>query len=78
VDRWGYRNVMIWDTVVLFFVCLLYGFAKDWFPSRVAVAVVCVNYVLFATAAFMALANSAFARTVPKPVRTVEETVAKG
>ena len=30
VDRWGYRNVMIWDTVVLFFVCLLYGFAKDW------------------------------------------------
>jgi hypothetical protein len=21
---------MIWDTVVLFFVCLLYGFAKDW------------------------------------------------
>jgi len=137
VDRWGYRNVMIWDTVVLFFVCLLYGFAKDWFPSRVAVAVVCVNYVLdavlsnasmatnlyartlsdsqeeltatlssgisvnhvvtvfyallggwiwdrfgpgvlFATAAFMALANSAFALTVPKPVRTVEETVAKG
>ena len=145
VDRWGYRNVMIWDTVVLFFVCLLYGFAKDWFPSRVAVAVVCVNFakdwfpsrvavavvcvnyvldavlsnasmatnlyartlsdsqeeltatlssgisvnhvvtvfyallggwiwdrfgpgVLFATAAFMALANSAFALTVPKPV----------
>ena len=131
VDRWGYRNVMIWDTVVLFFVCLLYGFAKDWFPYRVAVAVVCVNYVLdavlsnasmatnlyartlsdsqeeltatlssgisvnhvvtvfyalaggwiwdrfgpgvlFATAAFMALANSAFALTVPKPVRDAE------
>jgi predicted MFS family arabinose efflux permease len=64
VDRWGYRNVMIWDTVVLFFVCLLYGFAKDWFPLRVAVAVVCVNYVLDAVLSNASMATNLYARTL--------------
>ena len=39
-DRIGYRNVMIYDTVILFFVCLLYGYAGDLFPRSIAVWVV--------------------------------------
>jgi len=46
VDRLGYRTVMIWDTVILAFVCLLYGFAFHLFSFEVAFWVVCVNYVL--------------------------------
>ena len=103
VDRWGYRNVMIWDTVVLVnyvldavlsnasmatnlyartlsdsqeeltatlssgisvnhVVTVFYALAGGWIWDRFGPG------VLFATAAFMALANSAFALTVPKPV----------
>jgi len=46
VDRLGYRTVMIWDTVLLTAVCLLYGFAYHLFSPAVAIWVVCVNYVL--------------------------------
>ena len=48
--------------VVTVFYALLGGWIWDRFGPG----------VLFATAAFMALANSAFALTVPKPVRDTE------
>ena len=78
VDRWGYRNVMIWDTVVLFFVCLLYGFAKDWFPSRVAVAVVCVNYVLDAVLSNASMATNLYARTLSDSQEELTATLSSG
>ena len=41
----SYRNIMIWDTIILCFVCLLYGFAGDIFPRNIAYWVVYVNYI---------------------------------
>ena len=46
IDRLGYRTVMIWDTILLFFVCLLYGYARDLFPFAIAYWVVCANFIL--------------------------------
>ena len=78
VDRWGYRNVMIWDTVVLFFVCLLYGFAKDLFPPRTAVAVVCVNYVLDAVLSNASMATNLYARTLSDSQEELTATLSSG
>ena len=78
VDRWGYRNVMIWDTVVLFFVCLLYGFAKDWFPLPVATAVVCVNYVLDAVLSNASMATNLYARTLSDSQEELTATLTSG
>jgi len=78
VDRWGYRNVMVWDTVVLFFVCLLYGFAKDWFPPRVAVSVVCVNYVLDAVLSNASMATNLYARTLSDSQEELTATLSSG
>ncbi|MBR5078845.1 MAG: MFS transporter [Victivallales bacterium] len=36
-DKLGYRNIMIWDTIILCFVCLLYGFAGDIFPRNMPI-----------------------------------------
>ena len=77
-DRWGYRNVMIWDTVVLFFVCLLYGFAKDWFPPRVALFVVCVNYVLDAVISNASIATNLYARTLSDSQEELTATLSSG
>ncbi|MDA3955346.1 MFS transporter [Oceanispirochaeta sp.] len=46
IDRLGYRTIMIGDTVILFFVCLLYGFAHRIFPREVAIWVVSINFVI--------------------------------
>ena len=78
VDRWGYRNVMIWDTVVLFFVCLLYGFAKDWFPLPVATAVVCANYVLDAVLSNASMATNLYARTLSDSQEELTATLTSG
>ena len=78
VDRWGYRNVMVWDTVVLFFVCLLYGFAKDLFPPCVAVAVVCVNYILDAVLSNASMATNLYARTLSDSQEELTATLSSG
>lgn len=77
-DRWGYRNVMIWDTVVLFFVCLLYGFAKDIFPTKIAIAVVCVNYVLDAIISNASIATNLYARTLSSSQEELTATLSTG
>ena len=78
VDRWGYRNVMIWDTVVLAGVCLLYGFAKDVFPGPVALGVVCVNYILDAILSNCSIATNLYARTLSDSQEELSATLSSG
>ena len=77
-DRWGYRNVMIWDTVILFFVCLMYGFAKDIFPAKVALGVVCVNYILDAILSNASIATNLYARTLSDSQAELTATLSSG
>ena len=77
-DKWGYRNVMIWDTVVLFFVCLLYGFAGDLFPAGVALAVVCVNFLFDAVISTTAMATSIYVRDLSKNPDEITATLSTG
>ena len=78
VDRGGYRNVMIWDTVVLAGVCLLYGFAKDVFPTRIALAIVCVNYILDAILSNCSIATNLYARTLSDSQEELSATLSSG
>ena len=78
VDRWGYRNVMIWDTVVLFFVCLLYGFANDWFAPRAALVVVCANYVLDSVLSNASMATNLYARSLSESQEELTATLSSG
>lgn len=77
-DRWGYRNVMIWDTVVLAVVCLLYGFAGDIFPLKIAVAVLCVNFLLDAVLSTTALATNIYVRELSKSKDEMTSTMSTG
>ena len=77
-DRWGYRNVMIWDTVVLSVVCVLYGFAKDIFPPKVAVAVACVNYIVDAILSNASIATNLYARTLSDSQEELTATLSSG
>ena len=77
-DRIGYRTVMIYDTVILFFVCLLYGYAGDWFPRPVAFWVVRVNFLLDALISTTALATSLYVRDVAADRDEITSTLSTG
>jgi len=77
-DKWGYRNVMIWDTVVLFFVCLLYGFAGKLFAPAAALAVVCLNFLLDAIISTTSMATSIYVRDLSKNADEITATLSTG
>ena len=77
-DRIGYRNVMIYDTVVLFFVCLLYGYAGSWFPKHVAVWVVGVNFMLDAVLSTTSLATNLYVKDISDNRDELTSTLSTG
>lgn len=77
-DKVGYRNVMIWDTVILCFVCLMYGFAGNIFPASVALVVVCLNFLLDAIISTTALATNIYIRELASNQDELASTMSTG
>lgn len=77
-DKVGYRNVMIWDTVILCGVCILYGFAKDIFPAEIALVVVCVNFLFDAIISTTALATNIYIRGIADDQDELASTMSTG
>ena len=77
-DRFGYRNIMIWDTVILCFVCLLYGFSGTLFPPGIALAVVCVNFLLDAIISTTSLATNIYVREIASNQDELTSTLSTG
>lgn len=73
MDRIGYKSIIFYNTVVLFFVCILYGYADSLFTRNIAYYAVCVNYLLDAVISTTAMANNVYAREISD---TREETTA--
>ncbi len=78
IDKVGYRNVMIYDTVVLFFVCLIYGFADRLFPPGVAVWAVMITYVFDAIISTASMASSIYVREISDSTEEVTATLTTG
>lgn len=78
IDLVGYRNVMIYDTVVLFFVCLVYGFADKLFPPGVAAWAVMATYVLDAIISTASMASSIYVREISGTADEVTATLTTG
>ena len=77
-DRLGYRNIMIWDTVILFFVCLLYGFVGDIFPARIAIAVLCINFLLDAVISTTSMATNIYVKKLSDSQDELTSTLSTG
>jgi predicted MFS family arabinose efflux permease len=78
IDRWGYRAVMIGDTVILFFVCLLYGFAHRLFPEGTALIVVSVVFVLDWMISNASMASSVYVNHISDGREEVASTLSTG
>jgi MFS family permease len=78
IDRLGYRTVMVWDTVILFFVCLTYGFAHHLFAFGTAYAVVCVTYVLDLMISNASIASSVYVSRISENKEEMTATLSTG
>ena len=77
-DKWGYRNTMIWDTVILCWVCLLYGFAGKLFTAEIAFCVVCLNFILDAVISTTSLATNIYVRELADSQDELTSTLSTG
>lgn len=77
-DHFGYRLVMIWDTVILFWVALAYGFSGNIFPFSAAVWVVCINYLLDGLISTASLATNVYAKEIATDTDELMSTISTG
>ena len=77
-DKIGYKNVMIYDTVVLFFVCLIYGYADSLFVKNIAYIVFCLNFLLDAVISTTSMATNVYVRELSDSKEEVTATLSTG
>ncbi|MBO4887129.1 MAG: MFS transporter [Firmicutes bacterium] len=78
IDRFGYKIVMIMDTLILVIVCFFYGFAHHIFPMNVAFIVCCVNYILDSIISLASLASNVYVQDLADSGDEVRATISTG
>ncbi len=78
IDRFGYRIVMITDTLILVIVCFFYGFAHHIFPMQTAFVICCVNYVLDSVISLASMASNVYVQDLSENDDEVRATISTG
>jgi predicted MFS family arabinose efflux permease len=78
IDRFGYKLVMIMDTLILVIVCFFYGFAHHIFPMRVAFLVCCLNYILDSVISLASMASNVYVQDLSDGPDEVRATISTG
>ncbi len=78
IDRFGYKIVMISDTLILVIVCFFYGFAHHIFPMHIAFIICCVNYVLDAMISLASMASNVYVQDLADNADEVRATISTG
>lgn len=78
IDRFGYKIVMVMDTLILVIVCFFYGFAHHIFPMNVAFIVCCVNYILDSVISLASMASNVYVQDLAESKEEVRATISTG
>ncbi len=78
IDRFGYRIVMISDTLILVIVCFFYGFAHHLFSMKVAFVVCCVNYILDSVISLASMASNVYVQDLSDSPEEMKATISTG
>ena len=78
IDRFGYKIVMITDTLILVIVCFFYGFSHHIFPENIAFAVCCVNYVLDSVISLASIASNVYVQDLSDNPDEMRATISTG
>ena len=78
IDRFGYKIVMISDTLILVIVCFFYGFAHHIFPMHIAFIICCANYVLDSIISLASMASNVYVQDLADNADEVRATISTG
>ena len=78
IDRFGYKIVMIMDTLILVIVCFFYGFAHHIFPMKTAFLVCCLNYILDSVISLASMASNVYVQDLSESADEVRATISTG
>lgn len=78
IDKLGYKVVMVSDTIILVFVCLMYGFAHHIFPEKIAFIVCCVNYIFDSIISMASMASNVYVQDLSDSPEEVKATISTG
>ena len=78
IDRFGYKLIMVTDTLLLMVVCFFYGFSHRLFPMHIAFIVVCVNFVLDSVISMGSMAASVYVQDLAENQHEVAATLTTG
>ena len=78
IYRFGYKIVMVSDTLILVIVCFFYGFAHHIFPRNVAFVVCCVNYILDSVISLASMASNVYVQDISDSPEEVRATISTG
>ena len=78
IDRYGYKIVMVMDTLILVIVCFFYGFAHHIFPKNIAFIVCCVNYILDAVISLASMASNVYVQDLSDTPEELKAIIATG
>ncbi len=78
IDRFGYKKIMVTDTLILVVVCFFYGFAHHLFPMNIAFFVCCINYILDAVISLASMASNLYVQDLSDTEDEVKATISTG
>jgi MFS family permease len=78
IDIFGYKIVMVVDTLILIVVCFLYGFAHRLFSFNVAYIVVCCNFVLDQIISIASMASNVYVKRIASSQAEITATLSTG
>ena len=78
IDRFGYKIVMVMDTLILVIVCFFYGFAHHMFSMQTAFIVCCVNYILDSVISLASMASNVYVQDLSESPEEMKATISTG
>ncbi len=78
IDRFGYKIVMISDTLILVIVCFFYGFSHHLFPENIAFIICCLNYVLDSIISLASMASNVYVQDLSDNPDEMRATISTG
>jgi len=78
IDKLGYKVVMVADTLLLIVVCLLYGYAHQWFPYNIARIIVYANFILDSIISMGSMANNVYVQRISANQEEITATLSTG
>jgi predicted MFS family arabinose efflux permease len=78
LDKVGYKIILVFDTVILVFLCFVYGFSQNFFSEPVAFVVVSIAFVLDAMLFMVGMARSKYVKTLSSSKEEVTSTLSAG